>query len=159
MQFLKLTDRCFIELKGKVLSYPRLCGYYIIDLVSIENIRCDSYEKLLDNLFEYFDDTVWVPAEDRPSDQTWENDYVVERDVARNHIIEALVGGHSIGHTVDTVPGDLAEDIFEVFDSLFSKKKKYYMGMGLGKPEYVFQQGIAIVDNKKAGIIWIVEND
>jgi hypothetical protein len=36
---------------------------------------------------------------------------------------------------------------------------RFYLNMGLGDPKYVFSHGAAIVDEERAGILWIVESD
>ncbi|MGD8570565.1 MAG: hypothetical protein PVJ39_20930 [Gammaproteobacteria bacterium] len=114
----------FLSLKSFIESHPRLCGYYLIDLVSIQNIRdLDiSEDEKLDIIFEHFDDQEW-PSPPVNTDHLWE-DYSVSKEKARDHLVEALVGGKNIGHTNDTISPEASESIFNKFNSFFSGEKK-----------------------------------
>ncbi len=150
----------FLTLKSQITSYPRSSGYYLIDLVSIEVLTHQPLleDEKLDLLFQHFDDQEWPPKLERPQDQSWE-DYTVERSKARDHLIESLIGGNSIGHMSDTIPTSEANSIYKDFELLFSPPCKYFINMGLGSYDYVFQLGLAIVDNQRAGFIGVIEND
>ena len=80
----------------------------MIDLVAIPGFPDDEIDReiLLDEVFQHFDLREWPPPNERPTDQTWD-DYVQDRETATDHVVEALVGGPSIGHTAVTVPPDL----------------------------------------------------
>lgn len=160
MAFSTLDNKAFKCLKSEIENHPRMCGYYIINIVGISNFPLDAQERgsLLNEVFEHFDDQQWPPIYEDQSEQTWD-DHEVEREKARSHLIEALIGGNSIGHTIDTIPSTLAKEFWNRFESLFADSRRYYMSMGLGDPAYVFLRGVAIVDNDKAGIISIVEGD
>lgn len=160
MRFVTSKSPEFAELKAEVESYPRLSGYYIIDLVAIPGFpdHDADRENLLDELFQHFDDRDWPPPRDRPTDQTWD-DYERDRQVAADHAVEALIGGPQIGHTAFTIGPAKALEFWNRFESLFSEPRHYYTGMGFGDPEHVFLHGAVIIDNHKAGILWIVESD
>jgi hypothetical protein len=160
MQFRGLNSQEFRQLKAEIESYSRLCGYYLIDLVALPEVLGNEVEhdSFLDKVFQHFDDQEWPPPNERPTDQMWA-DYTQDRDSATNHVIEALVGGSSIGHTSVTIPPKKALELWCRFESLFSPSRRYYIGMGLGNSQYVFLYGAAIVDEHQAGLLWIVEND
>ena len=42
---------------------------------------------------------------------------------------------------------------------MFDGPKSYYVGMGLGNPAYIFGDGVAIVSELHAGLLWVVEGD
>ena len=80
-------------------------------------------------------------------------------DEAKELAIEVLVGGSAVGHTVDTIPPALAEHLVTTFIDLFDAERTCYARLGLGNREYVFLQGIVVIDPQKAGILWVVESD
>ena len=95
----------------------------------------------------------------RPAqDQSWE-DYRWEEEAATRHVLQALQGGLEIGHHGDAMDAACARALWEEFQSFFSPARKYYGCLGLGNPDYVFQHGVAIVDESWAGLLWIVESD
>jgi hypothetical protein len=150
----------FLDLKTAVESHKRLCGYYIIKLVDIMDLRAAGAddEEIAEQVFQYFDDHLWPALDQRPSDQAWA-DYEREMPVAKQHTLEALVGASSIGHTKPTMTRRKAERYFEQFEQMFEEPRKYFTGMGFGDPRYVFQYGVAIISHKRAGVLWIVESD
>jgi hypothetical protein len=83
----------------------------------------------------------------------------VEADVAREHAVEALVGGPSVGHLRPTIPRSQAERFVQRFEELFDGPKSYYIGMGLGNRQHVFLHGVAIISRSRAGVLWVVESD
>ena len=139
-------------LKTEIESHARLAGYYIIKFVDISELRHSSPtdEELLDTLFQNFDDQRWPAPEDRPRDQSW-SDYVTDRATAMQHAIETLEGGSRIGHLRATIDRSLAQYYFERFEALFDAPMTY--------SQYAFNNGIAIVAEARAGILWVVEND
>jgi hypothetical protein len=159
MQTLNRQD--FLILKEEIEKHSRLSGYYIIDLVSISDLSSQglSQEEILDRVFQYFDDQEWPPPSERPQDQSWEGDYQVNRESARQQTVEALAGGPSIGHAHFTMSQDVAESFWERFDSLFGQEKRYYTQMGLGLRDYAYSRGVSIADRDSVGILWIIEND
>ncbi|MBZ0188881.1 MAG: hypothetical protein K8F91_21740 [Candidatus Obscuribacterales bacterium] len=149
----------FLALKGEIESNKRLHGYYIIKIAEITALReCSDSETIAEQVFRYFDDQEWPPVEQRPQDQTW-SDYAVDRPIAREHTICALVGGNEVGHTKDTIARKKAEEFVDRFESLFDQPRIYYIGMGFGDRKYVFQSGMSIISNDLAGILWVVESD
>ena len=72
MQFRSIRNLEFTELKSEIESYPRLCGYYLVDMVSVDGLPEESAEReaFLDELFQYFDDHQWPPLSERPTDQS-----------------------------------------------------------------------------------------
>ena len=155
-----VDDSAFVDLKSRLVGYRRMRGYYIVDLVSIERLRQEqvSQEELLDAVFEYFDDQPWPPKSERPSEGLW-SDHEVASSVAKSVTVQALVGGPEVGHTDVTMPPDIAMKLWAEFESLFDSSRQYYVGMGFGDRDYVFLHGTAIVDHKRAGVLWIVESD
>jgi hypothetical protein len=155
-----INSQEFLDLKAAIEAHPRLCGYYIIKLVDITGLRSagKDQEEIAEETFQYFGDQKWPPIDQRPGDQTWA-DYAVERAVAKNHAIEMLMGGPSIGHTRETIPRTKAEAYFDRFEALFDAPRSYYFALGFGDPEYVFQHGIALISHSLAGVLCIVESD
>ena len=151
----------FRKLRSEIESFPRCCGHYIIDLVSISQERLSgwSQEQILDMVFQYFDEEQWPPESERPSDQSWERDYVVDESVARARVIEQLIGGRTIGQVGDIMSSTKATEFWDRFCEFFTSDRKHYVAMGLGDSTYVFQEGAAIVDFDRAGILWVVESD
>ena len=161
MNFSTVNDPEFLILKQAIEAHPRLCGYYIIDIISITDLRNAgvSQADILDKVIAYFDDPAKEPHLNYvPDDSTW-LDYEVGMDAARGAVIEALVGGPGVGHTHDTIPPQDAERYFNIFTALFGSERQYYVRLGIGNSEYVFQRGALVVDQQRAGILWIVEDD
>jgi hypothetical protein len=160
MQFKTTNNPAFVKLKNEIESYTRLCGYYIVDLVEIPGLPDDDVDReiFLDELFQYFDDHEWAPPKDRPTDQTWD-DYECDRDAATDQVVEALVGGPSIGHTQNTISPAVATGLWHRFEALVSEPRHYYVGMGFGNQERVFLYGAAIVGADVAGLVWVAEDD
>jgi hypothetical protein len=161
MDFSTINDPEFVTLKHAIEAHPRLCGYYIIDTISITALRTAgaSQAEILDKVIAYFDDTEKVPHPNSvPDDSTW-LDYEVGMEAARDAAFEALVGGPGVGHLHDTIPPDEAEQYFTRFVALFESDRQYYVGLGIGNYDYVFQRGVLVVDQHRAGILWVVESD
>jgi hypothetical protein len=160
MTLTTIDDPTFLALKAELQGYPRQCGYYLVDVVSIQDLRARSVppEELLEQVFQHFDDQDWPPAEERPTDQAWA-DYAATQAQARAFAIDALLGGSQVGHTAATIPNDTATALWERFESLFPEPRTYYVGMGFGDPKFVFQHGAAIVAGDLAGLVWVVESD
>lgn len=150
----------FLKLKEEIESHPRLCGYYLIKLVSIAELRARSLsdEEIAELVFRDFDDQEWPPDDQRPTDQSWA-DYIRDRNAAFEHTVEALVGGGPIGHTHVTIERPLAEVYFSRFEALFDEPRSYYTGMGFGDPEQVLVYGVSIISRTRAGLLWIAESD
>lgn len=144
------------RLRRELLSYPRRHGYYLLELVEVSG---PLGEAELDLLLQHFDDHAWPPAEQRPTDELWDPDYLLEPEQARLAALAAMVGGPDIGHLQHTIPPERAEQLWRDFDQLFEEPKRYFGHLGLGNPDYVFQHGIVIVDQARAGILWVVESD
>ena len=155
MNFSTIADDRFHALKQSIESYPRLAGYYIINMISIRHLRENGYtqEAILDAVIYYFDDD---PQKSYPSYRYYEE---VPYHEAKIGIIKDLVGGNSIGHTVETMSPEVAEQYFDAFVDLFDTDRRYYVGLDIHNDEYVFWYGILVVDSDKAGILWIVESD
>lgn len=109
-------------------------------------------------MFEYLDDTPWPPVAARPMDQKW-SDYRVEASEARAEVVNALVGGRDIGHTHDTIERRLAETLWETMESQFGSDRDYYIRLGFGRRDHVYQRGAVIIDRTRAGVLFVVEND
>ena len=112
----------------------------------------------MDELASLWDDDTANPEREQAADHEW-SEYLVEVTEAREHAVAALVGGNAIGHTCVTIQENLAEEFFERFVGLFDEPKQFYIRMGFGKSEYVYQYGVVVMDSTKAGILWVVESD
>ena len=150
----------FTALKRDIEAYPRLCGYYIVDLVSIRDFRVNEMpqEEILEKLVDHFDDD---PKQSDPGivlDHEW-SDYETTLDRARDHTVEALVGGQQIGHTVQTMHELTARELFDRFVAVCGPSSRFYIGLGIGDQQYVFHYGVMIVARDVAGLLWIVESD
>lgn len=158
--FKEILTSSFEALAKEIQSHPRLCGYYLIRLIDLTSpdVTFDSPEQRLDAIFQDLDDQAWRPAEERPTDQLW-SDYAVGAEAAKSHAIASLIGGQEIGHTRPTISRDLAVEFWCRFDAEFDQPKRYYTAHGLGDSEYVFQHGVVIVSETRAGVLGVIEND
>jgi hypothetical protein len=150
----------FAALKAEIESHPRLCGYYILELVSIYEWRHGGVpqETILEKLVDHFDSDPTDPNPNFVPDQEW-TDYETTRDDARGHVVESLIGGSQIGHTRETMPRSTAAEFFDRFVAVCGANPRFYIGLGLGDRTYSFQYGALIVADELAGIFWIVEDD
>jgi hypothetical protein len=146
------------QLRRVVGRYPRMHGYYLLNLVPLPEDWRDHEETALTAAIQALDDHPWPPPEVRPDDQRWV-DYEVPEPEASAHVVAALVGGSEVGHARDTIPISDARPIWEAFRALFSTSARFFMGVGLGDSKYVFQQGAVVVDDHKAGCLCVIESD
>lgn len=156
----RINDTQFQAFRSRVEQHRRMNGYYIIDVVSISEMREAglSDEEIMDALTDLWDDEPADREFSVPSNQMWA-DYRVEFAEARTHTIEALVGGRDVGHTRDTLPDGVAGECFDQFLALFDDMPKLYIRLGIGNSQYVFNRGVVAVGESKAGILWVVEGD
>lgn len=158
-EWIELLDTRMDEIARTISAHPRMAGYYILRLIDITAIRpLVAEDRMLDAVFEHFDGRTWPPFEERVALGSW-SDYEVTAEKARAEVIGALVGGGAIGHTRDTMSEPVARETWERFASLFAPDRKYFIGLGLGDRQYVFQFGAAIVDATRAGFLGVVESD
>ena len=150
----------FLALRADIESYPRLCGYYILGLVSIREWRHAGVpqETILQKLIDHFDDDPTDPNPDFVPDHEWA-DYETTHDDARGHVIESLIGGPQIGHTKETMSASTAAGLLDRFVAACGANPRFYIGLGLGDRKYSFMYGALIVADDLAGILWIVEDD
>lgn len=150
----------FARVKAEIEAHPRLCGYYIIGLVSIRDFRTDGaqQETIFEELVKRFDDDPSEPNPEFIPDHGW-TDYETTFDCARAHTIESLVGGGQIGHTKKTMSESMAGELFDRFVAVCGANPRFYIGLGIGDRKYVFMYGVLIVADDRAGILWIVESD
>lgn len=150
----------FTDLKADVEAHPRLCGYYIIGLVSIRAFRLSgmSQEEILEKLIDHFDDDPGEPDPEFVPDHEW-SDYESSFDRARSHAIESLIGGPRIGHIAHTMDEPTARELFDRFVALCGPNPRFYLGLGIGDRRHVYMCGVLIVADDMAGILWIVESD
>jgi len=149
----------FTQLKKLIESYKRSHGYYIIDLVDILSLKIQGIEgeQLLDVLFSEWDRPTAPKIDSPPENANW-LDYQTDVKDSISLAISTLRGGAAVGHSVDTVPHEIATSNVHKFAKLFSNPVAY-TGMGLGSQDYVFQQGTVLVNRRNAGILWVVEDD
>lgn len=147
----------FELIKGELAKHPRLCGYYIVKFVELPADWRKREEATLTTAFQALDDHAWKPPGLCPADP-WA-DYEVEESLAREHAIMALVGGRDVGHSIDTIHPLEAASIWARFRGLFLADAHFFCGVGLGNSEYVFQNGVIVVDDFKAGCLCVVESD
>jgi hypothetical protein len=147
------------EIARILAAHPRMAGYYILRLVDITTIRAQvSEDRMIDAVFQHFDGRKWPAFEDRIGLGSW-SDSEVTAESAQAEVVAAPIGGGAIGHTRDTMSAASALQTWQRFASLFGPDRRYFIGMGLGDPRYVFQSGAAIVDATRAGYIGVVESD
>ena len=146
------------QLRSDLGRYPRMHGYYLLNLVPLPSTWREDEEASLTSAFEALDDQSWERPELRPKDQLWA-DYEVNEAKARAHIVAALVGGEAVGHTRETIPAPVAQELWEKFRGLFSLNTRFYVGLGFGDSAYAFQQGVVAVDDQKAGCLGVIEGD
>ena len=162
MEFPPVADPAFDSLRALTDRRPRLCGYYLLGLVAVPPPPEDAAERdeFLSDLFEQFDDQPWPPRDDPcwVNDQTWD-DYECSVVAARTHLLEALIGGPEIGHTVLSMTPAEAAEAWDLFQAAVPGAKCYYTGMGLGDPLYVYRPGVVAVGRGRAGFFGIVEGD
>ncbi len=152
----------FKNLRSQIQSYPRQSGNYYFDFKQRTNVTAeDDVAQLFAQL-----DLVTISSED------W-IEYEASKEVAKNWLKNALIGGSEIGHTKNTIEPTKAEDFAQNFFLLFDSNAKYYTNQlknkndetlsnafdHFGNRDHVYSYGVAIVDNKNIGIIWIVESD
>ena len=149
----------FIQLKMSIESHKRNYGYHIIDLIDIHPLKQKGIEgeQLLETLFSEWDKPTTPKIYSPPEDGSW-SDYQTDLEDATNLAVLVLKGGGSVGHSVDTIPHEIAMSMVDKFAKLF-KNPKAYIGMGLGSQDYAFQWGTVLIDANNAGILWVVEDD
>ena len=153
-----MSSESLDQIRCVVGRYPRMHGYYLLNVVPLPLDWRDREEAALTAAFQALDDQPWPPHESRPDDQCW-TDYEVPESEARAHVVAALVGGREVGHTRDTIPMADALPIWEAFRALFSAGARFFVGVGLGDSKFTFQQGAVVVDEHKAGCLCVIESD
>ena len=153
-----VSSESFEQLCRVIARHPRMRGYYLLKVVPLPQNWREDEEVVLTEAIQSLDDHAWPPPEARPADQRWV-DYEVSELAAAAHVIAALVGGLEIGHARETMPMAEARPIWEAFRALFSTNARFFLGVGLGDPKYVFQHGAVVADDHKAGCLCVIEND
>jgi len=159
LTFEQIDEPLFREITAELRDRPRMHGYYILHLVRVDPGWPTREEAYLDELFQSFDTEEWPPQEEREGMGGSWADYEVREDEARSEVIAALVGGGEIGHLKDTISARQPESVWSRFRSLFSPQVRFFMRLGLGSREYVFQRGAVLVDVDRAGAMCVVEGD
>jgi hypothetical protein len=120
-----IAEPKFVAFRSRLTQYPRMDGYYLVDIVSIESMRTAgcSQEEILDTTFEHFDDQDWPPPEARPLNIPWSAD-AVDSDTAERVVMRALIGGREVGHTMDTIPPDVAGFLWSEFQGFFPGSRR-----------------------------------
>lgn len=146
------------EIRQLLGRYPRRCGYYLVDAVSLPTDWRANEGIALRRAFEVLDDQPWKPVEDRVTDPRWV-DYEVPEAVAESHAIQMLIGGPEIGHTDLTMSEARAREIWRTFRGLFTSTARFFTGLGFGDPQYVFLNGAVVVDEATAACLCVIESD
>ena len=165
-----IHDSGLEQLKTELSKYPRMDGYYHLDLVSVAVLRQanNAQNDILTALYER-----WAPHDARaayqiahppiqpfiPSEESsGYEDYESTIEDALEALTYELKGGSGIGHLADTVPSEKAAELTARFFALFQGPRAY-RGLGWGNPFYAFEQGVVLVDDERAGCFMIIEND
>ena len=141
---------------------------YRLDLISTAEWQRGglSEEEMLDRLFKLWGEheTLSAYLEKMPPIASqgqvasgWV-EYATNPSDAPEFLRQSLIGGGSIGHTVETVPARVAEELVTDFFGLFEQPTAY-SGLGWSDPQYVFENGVVILDEKMAGMFLVVESD
>jgi len=155
-------------IQERLAAFPRMHGKYRLDLTSVAAWQRAglSEEEMLDRLFNLWGEheTLSAYLEKMPPIASqgqvasgWVECAVNPSD-AREFLRQSLMGGGIVGHTVETVPARVAEELVADFFSLFEQPTSY-SGLGWSDPKYVFENGVVILDGKMAGMFLVVEND
>ena len=70
----------------------------------------------------------------------------------------SLKGGSGIGHVIDTISEDQAQQLSNEFVQFFDNPRMY-RGLAWGDPDYVFENGIVLIDDNWAEMLLVVEDD
>ena len=156
----RVDDPLLAALKRDLEKYPRQSGYYLVDVVDVSDERNARYTdaEILDAALEELDDSSWAPPSERPQDQSW-LDYLATPERAREELVAALVGGPEVGHSITTMRARVAEQFLDSYLSLFARDARFLRGMGLGRREFTFQNGIAVFDSTRVGAFCVIESD
>jgi hypothetical protein len=154
-----LQDEAFERFRSDLEQHRRGAGYYLVDILDLKSLRAVGMddEDVLHAAFESLDDQAWDPARIQWS-MRWA-DHELPRDRAQFYGVDALVGGRSVGRRTAAMSPDQASGYFELFEGFFLEPRRYLVGLGLGSRDYVFQNGIAIVTHRRAGLLGVVESD
>ena len=155
-------------IQERLAAFPRMHGKYRLDLTSVAAWRRAglSEEEILDRLFNLWGEHEALSADLEKFPPAASQEHVASGWVecttnpsdTREFLHQSLIGGGSVGHTVETVPAHIAKEIVADFFGLFEQPTAY-SGLGWSDPGYVFENGVVILDGKMAGIFLVVEND
>ena len=158
------------RLRDALALSPRIDGIYQLELVDIRPLRTQgcSQNEILDVLYDQWVDhkAHQKQREKHPEfyakttalDVTSWQDYEVKQEHALEWLTYGLRGGGGVGHTTDTISPEKAEEFAQRFFNFFSSPHAY-SGMALGDPSYVFENGLLLLDDERAGLLLILEND
>jgi hypothetical protein len=152
-------------------------GDVIVGMVDISNLRseCKSNDEIADIVSEYFDSsslTEQKPTTDHLSldmlpeairelgKNTETGDHLpkVTEDQAKEYMIKCLESGRDYGHK-PVLSIRRAAEVWENFVSFFEESKIFYE-INLGDHEkWVFNNGVLIIDQNKAGVLNISQDD
>jgi hypothetical protein len=152
---LSLPD--FDEIERFLSRRPLSPGSYLTRLFALSSLASAWSDAVLDEVFERMDDRPWLPCEQRPAG-SWAA-YEVSAEEARVGLVSALVGGRDFGRRDETMSAAEAQGLWWRFEGLFGAERRYYARLGLGDGDYSFQDGVAIVDGRLAGGLFIVQGD
>ena len=154
----------FELLKQRVLRRPRLAGIYILD--AAEPVSCVDPEVFVKAFAAHhgFGGPDVGPAE-------WTNAEAF-REEACERLVEALVGGTAIGHSVwDVEPHD-AQAVADEFVGLFDSDARFFCDRApaghaqmlcpyarADLQNYIFGGGCIAVDAGLAAVFWVLDND
>lgn len=164
----QMTGSEFGVLRSEILRFPRLRGYYKIEMSDISDLRVQavSLEKILDHLYDLWGEhealekyrQIHPFPKPKPEDLPSWVDHEGDADDAVELLAYGLQGGGAVGHTIDAIPPALAQEFAERFVSFFDHPRMF-RGLGFGDPMYVFEHGIVLIDETKAGMLLIIESD
>ncbi|ULH18075.1 hypothetical protein MF271_24260 (plasmid) [Deinococcus sp. KNUC1210] len=167
-----IHDPALEELRAELAQYPRMDGYYQLDLVSIKILRQArmTQNEILKALYDR-----WAPHEANAAyraafpfpligtptleQRTPEfNDYESTVENALEALTYELKGGSGIGHLADTISPVKAAELATRFFALF-RSPQAYRGLGLADPFFVFEQGVVLLDDERAACLLMIESD
>lgn len=162
-----IRDARFEHFKSELAQYPRNYGYYKVELVSIQELRQmgATQKDVLDALYlEWADHDAFRRKYPRAkfynpvTDESLYDGYEYSLDDVIELLTYELKGGSGIGCIHDTIAPAKASELTLSFVGLFQNPRAY-RGLAWADPQYVFELGAVLIDDERAGALFITEND